>query len=422
VISKVGDDGIDCYQSSPLIYNNNISYCGMYYGSGIDCRDNSNPTITKNIVSNCISGVGIGIYDSSPLIKENIISNNNHFYGGHYSTGGGIYCSNSSAIIIKNIINNNTASGGGGIFCNSSSAYIALNKICNNYSAETGCGVTDGGGGIFTLSSSPKIINNIICNNSSIGQGGGIYLNDYDTLSATPILIVNNTIANNSANTGGGIYTRYDSNPTIVNTIIWGNSATTAGDGVFIENTISTFLYCDVDTIYKWFPVPDTIINCIKSIPKFVNPSAGTGLSYDGLAADWNIQPSSPCINAGNPDTTGLFLCNIDIAGENRILEDTIDIGAFEYNKFSSVPEIANHSEMEILIFPNPAFDHLTLKFAQNTSKAEIKIYNLLGELKSTSRKSSTESTIDISDLANGVYIIEVTTERNIMRQKFIKQ
>ena len=74
------------------------------------------------------------------------------------------------------------------------------------------------------------------------------------------------------------------------------------------------------------------------------------------------------------------------------------------------------------LIFPNPASDYLTLRFAQNTSKAEIKIYNLLGELKSTSSKSSTESTIDISDLSNGVYIIEVTTDRNIMRKKFIKQ
>jgi hypothetical protein len=78
--------------------------------------------------------------------------------------------------------------------------------------------------------------------------------------------------------------------------------------------------------------------------------------------------------------------------------------------------------EFSFTIFPNPASDHLTLKFAQNTSKAEIKIYNLLGELRSTSRKSSTESTIDISDLSSGVYIIEVTTEKNIMRQKFIKQ
>jgi hypothetical protein len=74
------------------------------------------------------------------------------------------------------------------------------------------------------------------------------------------------------------------------------------------------------------------------------------------------------------------------------------------------------------LIYPNPASVYLTLRFAQNISKAEIKIYNLLGELKSTSRKSSTESNINISDLSNGVYIIEVTTERNIMRQKFIKQ
>ena len=81
-----------------------------------------------------------------------------------------------------------------------------------------------------------------------------------------------------------------------------------------------------------------------------------------------------------------------------------------------------NESQNYFLLYPNPASDYLTLRFAQNTSYAEIKIYNLLGELKSTSIKSSTESMIDISDLSNGVYIIEVTTEKNIMRQKFIKQ
>ena len=80
------------------------------------------------------------------------------------------------------------------------------------------------------------------------------------------------------------------------------------------------------------------------------------------------------------------------------------------------------NDNLPFLIFPNPAFNNLTLRFVQNTSKAEIKIYNLLGELKSTSINSSSESNLDISNLANGVYIIEVTTEKNIMRQKFLKQ
>jgi len=111
-----------------------------------------------------------------------------------------------------------------------------------------------------------------------------------------------------------------------------------------------------------------------------------------------NFMPFDSCNTAPVPDTS---FCDGIINGIN--------------NAVVTIPSL-------LKIYPNPASDHLTLKFAQNTSKAEIKIYNLLGELKSTSIKSSSESSIDISDLSNGVYIIEVTTEKNIMRQKFIKQ
>ena len=55
-------------------------------------------------------------------------------------------------------------------------------------------------------------------------------------------------------------------------------------------------------------------------------------------------------------------------------------------------------------------------------TKATIKIYNLLGEIKYTSIMSSPETTIDIADLAKGVYIVEVATEKKIMRKKFVKE
>jgi hypothetical protein len=78
--------------------------------------------------------------------------------------------------------------------------------------------------------------------------------------------------------------------------------------------------------------------------------------------------------------------------------------------------------ENALQIFPNPSSDHITLKLSQNTTKATIKIYNLLGELKYTSTMSSPETTVDIADLAKGVYIIEVATEKNVMREKFVKE
>jgi len=96
------------------------------------------------------------------------------------------------------------------------------------------------------------------------------------------------------------------------------------------------------------------------------------------------------------------------------------DIRLFSIDLGSGVHELYN-SKGDMNIYPNPSSDYLTLKLSQNT-KATIKIYNLLGEIKYTSIMSSPETTIDIADLAKGIYIVEVATEKNVMREKFIKQ
>jgi hypothetical protein len=73
-------------------------------------------------------------------------------------------------------------------------------------------------------------------------------------------------------------------------------------------------------------------------------------------------------------------------------------------------------------IYPNPANDHLTLLLPGNTSKMEVAIYNLLGEKQLSVQATDQQTTIDVTNLATGVYIIEVISENKISRQKFIKQ
>ena len=107
---------------------------------------------------------------------------------------------------------------------------------------------------------------------------------------------------------------------------------------------------------------------------------------------------------------------NIDLGLVHFIPTDTIGCSGN-----TDVPKNENE-QYSFNIYPNPASDYLILKFAQNTSKASIKIYNLLGALKITSMISHSESKINISDLPNGVYILETGTEKNILRQKFIKR
>ncbi len=83
---------------------------------------------------------------------------------------------------------------------------------------------------------------------------------------------------------------------------------------------------------------------------------------------------------------------------------------------------ISEHSNNQgFSINPNPASDIITITTAQKDN-ATIKIINLLGELKNTTNTSQAKTDIDISQLAAGVYIIEVVTDKNSYRQKFIKE
>ena len=74
-----------------------------------------------------------------------------------------------------------------------------------------------------------------------------------------------------------------------------------------------------------------------------------------------------------------------------------------------------------IIIFPNPASDHFILEMT-NISKANLRIFNLLGELKYSSIITSRQTSIDVSAMADGVYIVELAIAKGVMRIKFIKE
>jgi hypothetical protein len=81
-----------------------------YIAGGILCLNNSNPTISHNIIkdNNSIDGGGCAFFDSHPVFKHNTVINNNAV------TGGGISLDNSRTEINQNIFAYNTASEKGG--------------------------------------------------------------------------------------------------------------------------------------------------------------------------------------------------------------------------------------------------------------------------------------------------------------------
>ncbi len=79
----------------------------------------------------------------------------------------------------------------------------------------------------------------------------------------------------------------------------------------------------------------------------------------------------------------------------------------------------------EITFYPNPATDILNIQLP-NSQKVNIKIINAFGSvmyyklLNNTTNKQNEQ--INIQDLESGLYILEITSDNTIIRQKLIKK
>lgn len=73
----------------------------------------------------------------------------------------------------------------------------------------------------------------------------------------------------------------------------------------------------------------------------------------------------------------------------------------------------------QILAYPNPTNEILIIEVPQ---KAEIEILNFNGQIIKTISFFNYKTTIDLTDLSNGVYIVRVMTDKEILTKKIIKE
>lgn len=84
-----------------------------------------------------------------------------------------------------------------------------------------------------------------------------------------------------------------------------------------------------------------------------------------------------------------------------------------------SIDENSKPTSNLIEMFPNPANNKLTIEASQKT---DIVILNLKGQIIKRINAAEKQTTIDISDLARGMYFIKVRTKKDFAVKKFIKE
>jgi len=315
------------------------------------------------------NGAGIKFTNNSNGIVKDVTIKNNISIGGD---GGGIFCGYNCYPIFENVtILGNTAEVGGGIKVVESNP-IFINCIISYNSADP---TYIGTAGISCINESSLVLTNSLLTNNLGNETACLFIgiNSY-------VRSVNNSLASNIGNET--IFLQENGNIELVNSIVWNNANEEIFYYPYLEQNYSDISYTDMrngengihtngNGTYNWGD------GNIDEDPLFVG---GEPFSYE-------LSQDSPCIDAGTPDTTGLHLPAKDLAGNPRIYNGRIDIGAYEYQGYG-IDEPDTSFIHNLYLFnnsPNPFKESTTISFIsadyERIKEYTLSIYNTKGQL-----------------------------------------
>jgi len=142
----------------------------------------------------------------------------------------------------------------------------------------------------------------------------------------------------------------------------------------------------------------------------YVVSESGIIRNTDNGGTDWTIQYSDPAIRLSSvyfvDENIGYVVGN-----SGTILKTTNGgyVGVYDQHQNNS----------NLIIYSNPASTNITI---ETPSKSTLSIHNTSGQQLLQQEITEPTTTIDVSGLASGIYIVKVIGEKEIQMGKFVKQ
>ena len=269
------------------------------------------------------------------------------------------------------------------------------------------------GAGLYLMRSNHKVcwLSNLLFeHNLSRHFGGGLAFSDVSP-NVYNILVTNNDSEGVACS---GIFFYQDCSPKLNNCIVYGNyPGSTAGNPDTVQMWLWTFdgyapafRNCLIEGGTKYIrgaELLEVFDDIIDADPLFV----------DAEQRDYHLSENSPCRDAGNPNVPSTLADGLDLDGNERVMNQRIDIGPYEYQGTVAVShQLAGPSHARLVGNPLNArswveFDH------EIQGEVTVTVCSMNGRRvvqKAYSLENATRLAIGdlVSPLTPGVYLIEM--------------
>jgi hypothetical protein len=243
------------------------------------------------------------------------------------------------------------------------------------------------------------------------------------------------TASNTTVCSGG--FVSLSPNNSNASSYLWSNGAT--GFNTIVNPTVTTTYsltgysggVCSTTKTITINVAPDPTVTVTSSAPTLCAGQSVT-ITITGTAPTsftGNVNNTSPAIPGGAPSLSGFYVITPTVSTYQQILvnQSGTCTKTFYYNQVVvdcgpvGINEIDANNTLSI--YPNPANDFITISLVAESAEATtIYIINALGEIVLTEQATSSNTTLNTSNLTNGIYFVKIESKNSSAIKKFIKQ
>lgn len=313
--------------------------------------------------------------------------------------------------------NNGESAIGGALSIDSCSINIDRCRFNHNY------GINGAGLYLIRCYDNPcSITNSLFSDNTSGHFGGGLAISDSSPLVANLTVVNNHSIGVNC----GGIFFYQQSSPVLWNCIVYGNTNEVPLDEPVqmwswtYDDYAPEFHNCLVQYGFENISNHEIITvyeNCIDEDPLFSDPDN----------ENYRLSTDSPCVDAGAPETPTEILNGLDLDGHQRVSDNCIDLGAYEYDLTDILETYQKDQLLHIVGNPISMSSYAEIE-CESAGVLFVKIYSIDGKLLSNKNLGKTQiglNRIEIGELfqslSSGSYLLVVQAAGRTRVAKVVK-